>query len=254
MGSGMKVSVVTVTRNDGELLRRTVDSVYAQRLSDGLSLEHIIVNGNPGTYDGALRYAAAKGSKIIDLEPAGCYNAINYGLRQATGDVLGLLHGTDFYHDDTVLKSVAETLADESVDFVFGDVVFVRADSPAKIRGVYSARTFTPKQIKAGFAPPHPSLFIRRRAMERTGLYKENYRNAADFDYFVRLFNAQPPMTWRYIPRTMVRMERGGASATFHSRLITNTLEKRRALIENGFSIGWWRLFTRYRFHFKIHK
>lgn len=61
-------------------------------------------------------------------------------------------------------------------------------------------------------------------------------------------------MTWRYIPRTMVRMERGGASATFHSRLITNTLEKRRALIENGFSIGWWRLFTRYRFHFKIHK
>lgn len=241
----MKISVITVTRGDGVLLRRAVDSVYAQRLPAGVELEHIVVDGNDGPTPEA-DYARQRGSMVVVREPHGVYNAMNHGLDLAGGDVIALLNGTDAYAGADILQSVCEAIA--HADFIYGDIRYVSNGRPGRI---YSAASFEPAQIKAGFAPPHPSLFVRRHVAQAMGHYREDFANAADFEYFVRLFFGPYRFRAAYIPRVMVNMEDGGASATLYSRVITNSSEKRRALKINGFNIGIIRLMTRYLYHLK---
>ena len=127
----MKISVITITYHDGDLLRRAIDSVYAQRLPEGVELEHIIVSSDTDiAKNGVYCHAAASGSIIIETPPKGCYNALNQGIRRATGDIIGMLHGSDMYASTDALARVADVFAKENHDFIYGDVKYIKASSP----------------------------------------------------------------------------------------------------------------------------
>lgn len=248
---GILISLITVTRNDSQLFARAIESVYKQRLPENVELEHIIVDGNT---EGNLRKnynINASISTIYYREPKGVYDAVNYGISKAKGDIIGLLHGSDFFADDNILAYVSEAFNDDSIDFIYGDVGYVRYTSPNVIRRRYSAACFEPSQIKWCFAPPHPTLYLRRRVIEKSGLYSTAYRNAADFEYFVRLFLEGSNFKSLYLPRTLVLMDNRGASTTLYSRVITNSVEKRRALKDHGIRISWFKVFSRYSLYFK---
>lgn len=241
----MKISIISITLNDGKLLQRTLDSIYAQKLPDGTEVEHIIVNGGSSDESGAIIARAREhGSVVLNREPKGCYNALNEGIAQATGDVIGILHGNDLYAHDKVLANVVATFGEFRPDFTYGDIRYIRPDN--SLGRIYSARGFKAYEILKGFAPPHPSLFITREAMRTIGPYKEDYRVAADFELFVRLFLGKHTFSSRYIPGPAVLMQTGGLSSKLYSRLVTNTQEKRRALLENGFSTNSAKLMLRY--------
>lgn len=253
MDRPITLSVVTITRGDGPLLARTVESVHAQKLPRGVRLEHIIVDGNDSADTPEVVAAAKAGSVVLRVPAHGCYDAMNKGLEAATGDIVGLLHGTDFYADGDVLAHVVDAFADGGCDFVYGDVCFVKSTPRGRVKTrYYSASRFCADDIKSGFAPPHPSLYMTRKALNEAGLYKTDYRNAADFEYFVRLFFGGLHLRGVYMAMCPVLMEDGGASSTLFSRLVTNSVEKRRALREHGISISWPRLFMRYLFHLKM--
>ena len=233
----MKISVITVTLNNGELIKDTIHSVMSQNYPD---IEYIIIDG--GSTDGSekiISEAAEKyGDKIkcITVPANGVYHAINCGIKMATGDIIGLLHGNDKFTSPDVLSLIASAFQDKNCMLTFGDVYYVNNQSK-KVTRKYSSSKFTAADLQCLFAPPHPTLYVRRDVYEKYGLYKENYVTAADFEYIVRLI-AKEKLPYKYIPEYMVEMTDGGMSTTLYNRLFTNPKEKIRGLRENGISVS----------------
>lgn len=248
----MKFSIISISFNDGPLLERCIRSIYNQKLPEDCSLEHIVVDG--GSTDEsieALDLARSLGSRVISLPAKGVYNAINSGISAANGDVIGLVHGTDMLADDNAIARVATCFNEHKPDFIYGDVNFIEAAAPEVILRSYSSEDFTPSMLRKGIAPPHPSLFITAAAMAAAGPYKEDYRIGADFELFVRLFLGRVPFTSRYLPGVIVTMEKGGMSGKLFNILFVNTIEKRRALRENGINASLPKILMRYLLHFR---
>lgn len=251
----MKISVVTITRNDGPLLARTISSIYAQKLPPGVELEYVIVDGCSDTpqTEAILAEAEARGSRVIRREPRGCYNAINQGIEACTGDVIGLLHGTDFYADSQAVADICNAFSDKNTGFIFADIVYASPESDiGRIHSTrrYSSEKFSPDSLRHGFAPPHPTLYVRADLMREIGPYREDYIISADFEYFVRLFMRSPQPKWRRLDRVLVAMDNAGASASWKNRLTVNVPEKMKALRTNGLRASWFNMLLRYYYHF----
>ena len=222
----MKISVITATVDPDAALARTIRSVCDQSYPD---IEHIIVDGieNRPEFDfGCARH--------IFHAPAGIYEALNFGIAQASGDIIGLVHGGDQLASPDVLANVAKGFSENpNIDFVYGDVRFVSANGAP--RRLYSGEHFRPSHLAYGMAPPHPSLYIRRQAASKVGEYRQDFRLAADLDMWMRLFS-DDSLHSAYIPQTFVEMAPGGASASWRARLIDNNIEKLKALRLNGYT------------------
>lgn len=222
-----KISLITITRNNADGLRRTLASVSAQRYG---ALQHIVVDGM-STDDTAAVLADVKDTQVVKAEPRGVYNAINVGLHAADGDIVGLLHAGDVFSSDYVLQRIADTFSGATApDFVFGDVHFV--DSQGRMTRYYSGENFTADSVRYGMAPPHPSLYLTAGAALRAGDYRDDFALSGDFEMFVRL--TRGGYSWRYLPLDMVTMDSGGLSSKWRHRLITHNVERMRALRLNG--------------------
>ena len=241
----MKISVITATRNDVRDIQATIDSVLAQNYAE---IEYIIIDGESS--DGSeiiIAEAVAKHSekiKVVTLPAKGVYNALNYGISIATGDVIGILHGNDKFTTEDILTLVSIAMKDESIMAVFGDVYFVNPASRKIVRR-YRANNFLPERLSTLFAPPHPTLFLRREVYEKYGNYKEDYVTAADFEFIARILGKER-LKYKYIPIDMVEMTDGGMSTSLRHRIFTNPKEKYRGLKENGLSLSVPGLIKRY--------
>lgn len=250
----MKISLITITRNNGSGLARTLDSVYRQRIPEGVELEHIIIDGgNRPEGREAIKQARAKGSIVATLPPRGCYNAINEGIYRSSGDIIGLLHGNDSFPSDDVLEQVVRALEDPEVDFLYGNVQFAEYEhGKTSFTRFYSGAESSIKMLIDGIAPPHPSLYMRRWVWNAVGAYKETYRSAADFDYFARIWLNPAKFRGIYLPDLWIEMEDNGVSASWWFRLYVNNHEKYRALAENHLRASLPHLLMRYVTHFNF--
>lgn len=236
----MKISIITINLNNAFGLRRTINSIATQvaHLAPGGEIEHIIVDGE--SHDGSLDRLPRDLKSIVLSAPAkGVYNAINVGLDVVTGDIVGLLHSGDVYASPDALSIIAgRFMAPDNVDFIWSDVTVGKR--------FYSGKDFTPGSLLSGFAPPHPSLYMRRSVFEKAGKYDESFKVAGDFDYFIRLFH-DPYIRGIYMPGALVQMEAGGLSQKFVNRVWTNNRERLRALRKNGLPASPWRIVTHYK-------
>lgn len=224
-------------------IERTLKSVAAQTWKNR---QHIVIDGGStdGTADIARRHAGDL-AVLVSEPDRGIYDAMNKGLDLATGDVIGFLNSDDWYLDADVLSDVARAFEDPQVDAVFGNVDFVRAGDPGRIVRVFSSAHFRPDRLSSGWMPAHPGLFLRRKVIDRVGRFKVDYKIAADFDFIVRAFK-DGSLRYRYLPRTLVRMQLGGAStAGFASTVLLNR-EMMRVLRENSVPTSWSKLLSRY--------
>jgi len=245
----MKISIITPTCNSAATIGRTMASVAAQTYTN---LEHIVIDNcsTDGTQELTQQLAGKYGlhTTIISEPDAGIYNAINKGIALATGHIVGVLHADDAYASPTVLAEIARRFADPACRMVYGDVSWRRRNRPDSIVRYFDASHFTPGMLLHAIAPPHPSLYIRRSTMLQAGPYRENYIIAADFEMFVRLMLVQGISAY-YIPMEMVAMSAGGMSGAIYNRIITNTIEKRRALTDNGIHVTMPQILCRYIFN-----
>ncbi|MCD8393589.1 MAG: glycosyltransferase [Bacteroidales bacterium] len=248
----MRFSIITATRNRASLLQATLDSVLAQRDVD---IELVIVDGNSS--DNPLEVvrtiAEANPSRVkwISAPDNGVYQALNRGLTLATGDVIGILHAGDLYSSEDILSQVQQAFESTGAPFVYGDIHFTNRQT-GRVTRLYRSDRFTPDLLQIGFCPPHPSLYLTRETVGKVGLYNENYIIAGDFDYFVRMAG-RLGLKGQYLPVDMVDMATGGLSATLKARLITNNLEKLRALRSNGYRVWPWTLLRRYFYNYQKH-
>lgn len=242
----MKISLITVTYNAGGVLCCAIESALHQTYSN---LEYIIVDGasKDNTLDIIRAYEPQFQGRMkwISEPDCGLYDAMNKGIRMATGDVVGILNSDDFFTSNDVLEKVAECFADNDVDAVYGDIHFVRSDDLNRCVRYYSSRIFRRGLMRLGFIPAHPSFYCRRECFEKYGCYKTDYKIAADFDLLLRFIYVHR-IRIKYLPVDMVTMRLGGASTSGLKSRMTGMKEHLRSFRENGVKTNRFLLSLRY--------
>ena len=208
----MKVSIITSCYNREKTIRGAVESVLAQDYPD---IEYIIVDGASKDHSvEAIREAIAGHEdkvKFISEPDHGMYEAINKGIRVATGEIIGLLHSDDFFYDNGVVGRIVERMKRTHADFLYGDGLFVNPDDTNKVVRNWIGGGYRLWKVRHGWLPLHPTCYIRRDVMMRQGLYNESYKIAADSDLLVR-YLLTGGLTVTYLNEYIVRMRMGGLS------------------------------------------
>jgi glycosyltransferase involved in cell wall biosynthesis len=205
----MKISIITVTYNSQEFLEKCIDSIKTQSYPN---IEHIIVDGN--STDDTLNIIKKNSHiKWISENDDGIYDAINKGIKIATGEVVGVLNSDDFLADENVIQRVVSAFNDHNVDSLYADVVFVdRYDTSKKVR-FYSSKRFKKWMFKFGFQPAHPTFYAKRIVFEQYGSYRTDLKIAGDFELMLRFF-VRHNVSHKYIDDVWVKMRIGGISTS----------------------------------------
>jgi glycosyltransferase involved in cell wall biosynthesis len=239
------ISIITVTYNAGATLAQCVQSVLSQ--SDA-HVEYILIDG--GSTDDSLKQIEPYRSQITHIvsEPdKGIYDAMNKGIRLASGDIVGILNADDFYPHDKVLKEVTEVFTRTSCDIFCGSVAIFKGGDFKKVWRLYDATRFRLWHLRMGMQPPHPGAFIQKKCYDLNGLYDTEMRISGDFDMFVRLlmvakFHAV------YSKSICVHMRDGGVSSKDLKAKILMNKEDLRALRKYGIRSTLWLIWLKYPF------
>ena len=216
----MKISIITVVRNNASTIKDTIDSVLKQTYSN---VEYIVIDGSStdGTIEiiqGYKKYI----KKFISEKYKGVYDAMHKGINLATGDVIGLLNGDDVYFDETVLQNVANAFKKNESDCVYGDLYYVERNNLDEIVRYWKSSKFKKGSFARGWHPPHPTFFVKKEVYSKYGLYDIEMKVSADFDLMLRLLEKYN-ITSHYLPTILVRMRTGGMSnKTIKNIIISN--------------------------------
>lgn len=231
----MKLSLITVTYNSSITLRDTFQSVLNQTYPD---IEYIIVDG--ASKDNTVSIIKEYESKFqermkwISEPDKGLYDAMNKGIRMATGDVVGILNSDDLFMDNRVLEDIAKAF-DASTDAVFGNLYFVNQEDVNQIVRVWKGSPY--KSFKSGWHPAHPTFYVRRGAYEKYGVFDTSFNVSADFELMLRLIEKHGIRT-KYLDRYMVRMRMGGESTKSIKNIIKGNRNIMQAFHKNGISVS----------------
>jgi len=229
----MKISIITVVLNNKKHIEGCIESVISQSYKD---IEHVIVDG--GSTDGTVQKIQSSKLKIkncivISEKDSGIYDAINKGINNSTGDIIGLLHSDDVFADNTVIEKVMNKFVKEKSDSVYGDLEYVRADDINKRIRYWHAGDCNIKKLKHGWMPPHPAFFVRRDVFSKFGLYSTEYKVASDYEMVLRLL-WKGRITSAYLPIVITKMRWGGVSNRDVSSVMLKSREDYKALKANS--------------------
>lgn len=176
----MKVSIITVTYNSVGTLQDTIDSLAIQDYPD---IEYIIVDGDSidGTQD-IIRANLDVVTSWISEPDKGLYDAMNKGIKMATGDIVGIINSDDFYHRSDAISQIVQAFEDSGKQSVYADIRFVKPDNLDKTVRYYNSRRFNLQNLSRGIMPAHPTFFTYRDNFEKYGYYRTDYNIAADFE------------------------------------------------------------------------
>ncbi len=220
--STLKISVITAVFNNRKTITNSIESALSQA---GVNVELIVIDG--GSSDGTLDILHGYGDRLAVLvsEPDnGIYDALNKGIQQATGEVVGFLHSDDIFESSAVLAKVAAAFRDPAVDAAYGDLVYVRYDDVNQVIRYWKSGPYDDAALSRGWMPPHPTFYVRRTLYERLGGFDTRYRIAADYDTVLR-FLAVGKIRAAYIPEVLVRMRAGGISNRSLNTIVRKSLE-----------------------------
>ena len=181
-----KFSIITVTYNAEKVLEDTIQSVIFQTYRN---VEYIIVDGHSkdNTMEIVSKYRNHI-SKVISEPDKGLYDAMNKGIRMATGDYLCFLNAGDEFHDNETLQKIVQSLKGKDLpDVIYGETAIV----DEKGHFLHMRRLSTPEQLnwksfKQGMLVCHQA-FLARRELAVHDLYDCQYRFSADFDWCIRI-------------------------------------------------------------------
>lgn len=206
----MRISIITVCYNRKATIEKAVKSVLDQNYHD---IEYIIIDGN--STDGTKEIIESYQDRIsqyISEPDKGMYDAINKGLKLATGDIIGLMHSDDeFYDKNAVKRIVARFDYDATIDGVYGDGVYVSNDTEERLIRDRIGGIFSLKKVKEGWLPLHPTVYLKKEIIDKYGFYNLDFKIASDTEFLLRyLYKYKIKMS--YINAYIVKMRMGGMS------------------------------------------
>ncbi|MBL7924535.1 MAG: glycosyltransferase [Bacteroidia bacterium] len=228
----MKITIITITYNSAATVEDTIRSVVMQDYPD---VEYLIIDGK--SKDSTLQIAEKyrdKISKIVSEKDKGLYDALNKGIRHATGDVIGMLHSDDLYAHPQVIRHVADTFRNNpEAEGVYADLVFVNRNDTQKVMRTWESGKYEEGDFLKGWMPPHPTFFVKKECYEKFGGFNTELKLSADYELMLRLIHKNR-IKLAYLPEVIVKMRMGGVSnVSFFVKLKAN-LEDKMAWKLNG--------------------
>ena len=219
----MKISIVTVTLNNKNTIIHTLNSILTQSYK---KIEHVIVDG--GSTDGTLEIIKKykfKDKKIIHQTKSGIYNAMNLGILKSTGDFICTLNADDIFNSvDTIKNVIKEIKKKPDFSIYLGSVTFFNGDNFKKVTRYYSSAEFKKDYLKFGLMPPHPGAFIKKKLYLDNKLYKENFKIASDYEFFLRIL-LKKNHNFAILKSIVTRMKTGGISGKDIFSYFISTIE-----------------------------
>ena len=249
----MKISIITVCYNSVNTIENTILSVLNQTYEN---IEYIIIDAksNDGTINIIHKYKK-RISFFISEKDNGMYDAINKGITISTGEIVGILNSDDIYSNYSIIETIAEKfILNNNLDAIIGNIEFITHNR--KILRHYSSKNWNTKKFKFGYMPPHPSFFCKRSIYFKLGLYRTDFKIAADFELMLRYFLINR-INYTYVNRTIVSMRIGGLSTKGLSSLYTINKEIKLACEYNNIYTNYLFIYFKYLkkiFEFKIFK
>jgi glycosyltransferase involved in cell wall biosynthesis len=243
----LKFSIITVVYNNASTIRCAGESVLEQDYDD---LEYIIIDGDStdGTVEVVKLLVDSYKDRLVTFvseKDNGIYDAMNKGIKFAKGQIIGILNSDDYYASTTVISDIASQFVTTNADSIFADLLITRRENQERISRYYDAGNFSPDKFAYGWMPPHPTFFVKRDCYEKYGLYKTDYRIAADYELLVR-FMFKHRISYSYMPKVIVKMRSGGLSTKSpRSNWIINR-EIVRACRENGVETNILKVLSKY--------
>jgi len=228
----MKISVITVVRNNPGVTE-ALQSIVSQ-VTD-FPVEIVVIDGL--STDDTLDRVRAFGDRIsvlVSERDGGIYDAMNKGLRRATGDVVGFLNSDDTFMDSGALQVVADAFrANPLADAVGGDIIYTAADAPDKVVRYWKAAGKVEDITRTGWVPPHPGFYASRERLLASGGFDTAFRIAGDFEFLLRLLMVDK-LRIAFVARPLVNMKLGGASNASWRAILQGNKEIYRAFAKNG--------------------
>lgn len=227
----MKISVITVCRNAVGTIEKALLSLYEQTYKN---IEHIIIDGvsTDGTLEVLSKYK--DNIAIMVSEPdTGIYNAMNEGIKLATGDLVYFLNATDSLYDENVFEKVVDEFEKyPDLELLWGDVQFIENDEDVRIARFDNIKT---KSDLIYNNPCHQSIFYKNEIFKKYGGYDEKLHIYADYEFNARML-VQKNVKCKYIKEILSRFELGGVSTSSDEKIKARQLKERKEIYNQIFS------------------
>ena len=227
----MKVSIITTTYNSERTIKFTLESVLKQKYID---YEHIIIDGmsKDRTIQIVKEYEEKYSGKLkyISEEDLGIYDAMNKGIKMATGDIIGILNSDDIYAHEKVLEEIVNTIKEHDCDGIYGNLIFMDKETMTKPQRIWNS----PKgKLENGWHPAHPTLYLKKEVYNKIGIFNLKYKIASDYDFMLRLL-LNKEIKLEYINDYIIYMRAGGTSTEGIKGYLNNLKEANIVLKDNN--------------------
>jgi glycosyltransferase involved in cell wall biosynthesis len=234
-GSDLKVSIITVVYNNKKHIRDAILSVLGQTYKN---VEYIVIDG--GSTDGTKEIIGEHKDKIAEFiseKDKGIYDALNKGLKLATGDVVGILHSDDLYFDVNAISTAMKVFEQNKVESVYSDILYVDSNDVNKMIRYWRSSLFVPGAFRKGWHPPHTSFFVKNDVYKKYGYFNSELSVSADFELMLR-FLERYSISTHYISTPLVKMRIGGESNKSLINIITGNINCYKAFKMNGINVS----------------
>lgn len=185
----MKISIITPCRNSEKTIKRTIDSVLSQK-TDDFELEYIIIDGKStdGTLDILKGYKSNYCNfSYISEEDHSMTEALNKGMKMATGDIVASINADDVYLPDTLNKVCQQFSSNPKTDVLMTNTYIIRDGGYVKSHN--TPRMFSPFVCALIECPfPECAVFFKRECVSEVGYFNENIKYTQDIELYLRQY------------------------------------------------------------------
>ena len=226
-----KISVITAVYNNKKFILEALKSFSKQTYHHK---EQIIIDG--GSTDGTLELIKKNLTKemlLISEKDRGIYDALNKGIKYASGDIVGFLHSDDLFATKEALSLVAQEFSEKKIEACYSDLVYIAQKDPKKTLRYWKSSAFSLNKIKKGWMPPHPTFYMKKNSYQKMNGFQIKYKIAADYDACLR-YLWKYKINCSYIPQVLIKMRTGGASNRSIKNIIQKSKEDYQIIKENN--------------------
>ncbi len=240
--SGIKITIITVCRNSEQFLSGTIESVINQTYPN---IEYLVIDGasTDRTVDIIKKYEPHINFWMSEADD-GMYDAINKGLRIATGDYILILNSDDMLAGKETIEEVVKKMKVEKTEYYYGNMIKLKESSLKKVK-LFSVKFKELLLAGHGTFVPHPCFFISKELNNILGGYDLRYKYASDYDYILRALSTKSKGKYLDIYISQFRIHPDSITAT-------GKINKERKTILQQHGYNHYSLLTRLYYYYTL--
>lgn len=216
----MKVSIITACYNREKTISSAIKSVASQNYND---IEYIIIDGD--SKDKSLQIIHENMNNIdvlISEKDTGIYNALNKGINNSSGEIIGLLHSDDFFYNEQVISKIVAVFKNTDADIVYANGMYVDEENIKKVKRIYKSKIFKKFYLFFGWIPLHTTIYVKKDVFDKYGLYREDFKIASDYEISLRWFK-NDSVKKVFVDEWVVKMRLGGKSTDIKQQKVKSS-------------------------------